>query len=63
VMIETGQQLQMPKEYTRQALGLNGGEGIDHAKLAQRRREAAAEKQQREDADRKWRIEHAEEVC
>jgi hypothetical protein len=59
LMIETGQQMQMPEEYTRYALGLNSGEGIDHAKMAQRRREP----QQQEDAGRKWRIEHAEEVA
>jgi hypothetical protein len=64
LMIETGQQVSLPEQYSQYALGLgSNAEGVDYAKISQRKRVAAAEKQRREDAERKWLIENAETVA
>jgi hypothetical protein len=58
--VETGQLVQLDDRWTEHVLGLkSSGEGIDYAKIAQRKRE----RQQQEDADRKWMAENAEAVA
>jgi hypothetical protein len=65
VMVETGQQVQMPEQYTRQVLGLNGNGGVDYGAIAQavvqRKAEWEAEAPQREAAKREREARRADD--